>query len=147
MLGDGELQEGQVWEAAMFAGHYRLSNLCAIIDYNKLQSDAVNEKIMGLEPLREKWQSFRWRVAEIDGHSFAQMAIAFAEARRCADSPTVIIAHTVKGKGVSFMERSPLWHGSVKLRESEFRQGLRELSVPDEKIGRCVDGNCSDLLQ
>src|SRR5439155_11275958 len=101
MLGDGELQEGQVWEAAIAAGHYRLGNLCAIVDYNKMQSDDLNERTMRLEPLDAKWRAFNWNAREIDGHDFRQIAAAFADARLHPDQPTVIIAHTIKGKGVS----------------------------------------------
>lgn len=130
MLGDGELQEGEVWEGAMCAAHYGLGNLCAIVDYNKMQSDDYNANIMGLEPLGAKWEAFNWNVVEIDGHDFGQMADAFAGARQVKDRPTIIIAHTVKGKGVSYMEGSPLWHGSVKLRDEELEQGLKELAMP-----------------
>ena len=140
MLGDGELQEGEIWEGAMCAGHYKLDNLCGIIDYNKMQSDDLNENIMGLEPLRAKWEAFRWHVMEIDGHDFEQIGAAFAEARQTKGKPTMIIAHTIKGKGVSFMEGSPLWHGSVKLRDEELVQGLRDLGTPENEIRRCLDG-------
>ncbi len=127
MLGDGELQEGQVWEAAMSAAHYGLDNLCAIIDYNKLQSDDANKNIMGLEPLFDKWQAFNWHVVEIDGHDFADISQAFDQAREYRSKATVIIAHTKKGKGVEFMEASPLWHGSVKLSEQDLQQALSDL--------------------
>ena len=127
MLGDGELQEGQVWEAAMSAAHYGLDNLCAIIDYNKLQSDDSNENIMGLEPLLDKWQAFNWHVVEINGHDFDQISQAVAQARECKNKPTVIIAHTKKGKGVTFMQSSPLWHGSVKLSDQDLQQALADL--------------------
>jgi len=140
MLGDGELQEGEVWEGAMCAGDYKLDNLCGIIDYNKMQSDDLNENIMGLEPLRAKWEAFRWHVVEIDGHDFEEIATAFAEARQTQGKPTMIIAHTIKGKGVSFMEGSPLWHGSVKLQDEELVQALRDLGTPEDEIGRCLDG-------
>ena len=140
MLGDGELQEGEVWEGAMCAGHYKLDNLCGIVDYNKMQSDDLNENIMGLEPLRAKWEAFRWHVIEIDGHDFEQMDAAFAEAKQTKGKPTMIIAHTIKGKGVSFMEGSPLWHGSVKLRDEEFVQALRDLGAPESEIARYLDG-------
>ena len=130
MLGDGELQEGEVWEAAMAAGHYQLGNLCAIVDYNKMQSDDLNERIMRLEPLDAKWRAFNWHVRAIDGHDFDQIAAAFADARATADKPTVIIANTIKGKGVSYMEGVPSWHGSVKLKPEEIRQALEDLGVP-----------------
>lgn len=130
MLGDGELQEGEIWEAAMAAGHYRLGNLCAIVDYNKMQSDDLNERILGLEPLDAKWRAFNWNVQAVDGHNFDQIAAAFAGARATNDKPTVIIANTVKGKGVSYMEGVPSWHGSVTLKPEEIRQALADLGVP-----------------
>jgi transketolase len=133
MLGDGELQEGQIWEAAMAAGHYRLGNLCAIVDYNKMQSDDLNERIMALEPLDAKWRAFNWNVRQIDGHRFDQIALALADARATGDRPTVIIAHTLKGKGVSYMEGVPAWHGSVKLKPEEIRQALADLGVPADR--------------
>jgi len=133
MLGDGELQEGQIWEAAMAAGHYQLANLCAIVDYNKMQSDDVNEAVMRLEPLDAKWRAFNWHVCAIDGHSFGDIASAFADARTIRDKPTVIIAHTIKGKGVSYMEAVPSWHGSVKLKPEETRRALADLGVPPQR--------------
>ena len=115
MIGDGELQEGEVWEGSMFAAHHHLDNLCAIVDYNKMQSDDLNENIMGLEPLTDKWNSFGWNVLEIDGHNFEEISGAFKSARNTSGQPSIIIAHTVKGKGVSFMENVPTWQGSVKM--------------------------------
>ena len=133
MLGDGELQEGQVWESAMAAGHYQLANLCAIVDYNKMQSDDLNERIMRLEPLADKWRAFNWHVHEINGHALDEIAAAFAAARGTTDKPTVILAHTIKGKGVSYMEGVPAWHGSVKLKPEETRQALDDLGVPADR--------------
>lgn len=141
MLGDGELQEGEVWEGAMCAGHYKLDNLCAILDHNKLQSDDRNENIMGLAPVDAKWQSFRWHVIEIDGHDFSAIRSAFQEASRTKGAPTLILANTVKGKGVSFMEDSPLWHGSVKLRDDELKRGLRELRVSEQEADKYLDAS------
>jgi transketolase len=141
MLGDGEMQEGEVWEGAMCAGHYKLDNLCAVVDYNKLQSDDFNENIMGLAPLGAKWEAFRWHVIEIDGHDFISIRAAFEEAMRTEGKPTMIVAHTVKGKGVSFMENSPLWHGSVKLRDDELKKALDELQVPKQDVERYLDGS------
>jgi transketolase len=141
MLGDGELQEGEVWEGAMCAGHYKLDNLCAIVDYNTLQSDDSNENIMGVAPLRAKWEAFRWHVIEIDGHDFDQIDAAFTEAKETSLKPTMIIANTVKGRGVSFMEGSPLWHGSVKLRDEELALALRELGVSEHLVGGYLDGS------
>jgi len=141
MLGDGELQEGQVWEAAMAAGHYRLGNLCAIVDYNKMQSDDLNERTMRLEPLDAKWRAFNWHVRVIDGHDFDEIGAAFAGARATTDRPTVIIANTIKGKGVSYMEGVPSWHGSVRLKAEEIRQALADLGVPpDHQPGYAFHG-------
>lgn len=134
MLGDGELQEGQVWEGAMFAAHNGLGNLCAIIDYNKLQSDDRNENIVNLEPLSDKWAAFNWHVIEIDGHDFAQIDEAFKSSIREPNKPTVIIAHTVKGKGVSFMENEPAWHGSVAIKTEELEQALSELGASETDL-------------
>jgi transketolase len=133
MLGDGELQEGQIWEGAMAAGHYGLSNLCAIVDYNKLQSDDLNERVMRLEPLDAKWRAFNWRVASVDGHDFAALAAAFAEARASREQPSVIIAHTVKGKGVGYMEGVASWHGSVRMKPEETSRALADLGVPSNR--------------
>jgi transketolase len=141
MLGDGELQEGEVWEGAMCAGHYKLDNLCVIVDHNKLQSDDSNENIMGVEPLRAKWEAFRWNAIEIDGHDFQQINAAFTEAKKISVKPTVIIANTVKGRGVSFMEGSPLWHGSVKLRDEELVTALSELGVSKQHVRGYLDGS------
>jgi transketolase len=141
MLGDGELQEGEVWEGAMCAGHYKLDNLCVIVDHNRLQSDDSNENIMGVEPLRAKWEAFRWHVIEIDGHDFQQINAAFIEAKKISVKPTAIIANTVKGRGVSFMEGSPLWHGSVKLRDEELVTALSELGVSEHHVRGYLDGS------
>lgn len=134
MLGDGELQEGEVWEAAMSAAHYKLSNLCVIIDYNKMQSDDLNENIMQFEPLKQKWDAFNWHTIEIDGHDFTQIEAAFTSARNDTDGPTIIISHTIKGKGVSYMEGSPAWHGSVKLRKNETLTALKELDASSYEL-------------
>ena len=129
MLGDGELQEGQIWEGAMFAAQRGLGNLCAMIDYNKLQSDDRNENIINLEPLQDKWIAFNWHVIEINGHDFEEIESAFQAASEMREKPTVIIAHTVKGKGVSFMEHVPAWHGSVAIKKTELADALSELGV------------------
>jgi transketolase len=128
LLGDGELQEGEVWEAAMSAAHFGLASLCAVVDHNRLQSDDSNAAIMGLEPLAERWRTFGWEAVELDGHDPAEIAAAFAAARETEDRPTVLIAHTTKGRGVSFMEDVPAWHGSVALRDDELARALEELS-------------------
>lgn len=113
LLGDGELQEGLVWEAAMSAAHYKLDNLVAFIDYNNLQIDGKNEDVMNIKPLDKKFEGFGWNVLIIDGHSFTDLEKSLKTARETKDKPTVIIANTVKGKGVSFMENNAGWHGSA----------------------------------
>ena len=134
LLGDGECQEGEVWEGAMCAAHHGLSNLCAFIDYNKLQSDDRNANIMGLEPFAAKWRAFGWNTLEVDGHDIVEVLGALKSAGDACDAPTMIIAHTTKGKGVSYMEDAPLWHGSVKMKPDETRQALSELGATDENI-------------
>ncbi len=111
MLGDGEIQEGQIWEAAMFASFNKVDNEVAIVDYNKIQLDGFVKDIMDLEPLAAKWESFGWNAITIDGHDIPAVQQAFADAAATKGKPTVIIANTVKGKGVSFMEDLPKWHG------------------------------------
>ena len=113
LLGDGELQEGLVWEAIMSAAHYKLSNLVAIVDYNKLQIDGNNDDVMSIKPLDKKFESFGWNVEVIDGHNFGELEKALNSARNTYEKPTVIIANTVKGKGVSFMENNAGWHGAA----------------------------------
>ncbi len=127
LLGDGELQEGQVWEAAMAAGHYRLDNLCAVVDYNGLQIDGQVEQVMGLAPLTEKWRSFRWNVLEVDGHRVEALTSAFERASSAKGKPTVVLARTTKGKGVSFMENRAEWHGRAPNGE-ERERALNELT-------------------
>lgn len=141
VAGDGEMQEGQVWEAAMTAAHHKLGDLCLIIDYNKLQSDDLNENIIGLEPLGHRWGSFNWNVIEVDGHCQEDIAKAITTFKSCVTRPTVIIAHTLKGKGVSFMEGVPAWHGSVTMSEEDLATALRDLDVPEAEIGSYVDGS------
>jgi len=117
IMGDGEQEEGQIWEAVMAAGHYKLDNLTGIIDYNNLQIDGSVEEVMGISDLSEKYRAFRWNVIEIDGHNYDQINNAFKQAKEYKGKPTVIIAHTVKGKGVSFMENKAEWHGKVPKKE------------------------------
>lgn len=131
LLGDGELQEGQVWEAVMTAAHYRLSNVCAIVDHNNLQIDGTVEEVIGLEPLAAKWAAFNWHVVEIDGHSLKSVLAALDEAEKTKDKPTVIIARTTKGKGVSFMEDMAGWHGKAP-NADELVQALAELDDQDQ---------------
>jgi transketolase len=134
MLGDGELQEGEVWEAAMSAAHHKLDNLCAVIDYNKLQSDNCNDAIMRLEPLADKWRAFGWSVAEIDGHDIPQILEHLRLAGATRDKPSVLIAHTIKGKGVPYMENIPTWHGSVKLTSAQTEKALTALGASADEI-------------
>jgi transketolase len=134
MLGDGELQEGEVWEAAMCAAHHRLDRLCVVIDYNKLQSDNSNDAIMRLEPLAAKWRAFGWAVAEIDGHDIGAILSALRRAGTTSGCPSVIIAHTVKGKGVPYMENIPAWHGSVKMTREQTEDALNALGASGDEI-------------
>ncbi len=110
-MGDGELDEGNVWEAAMFAGARKLGNITAIIDRNNIQIDGFTEQVMALEPLAMKWQAFGWHVIEINGHNIEQIVTACGEAKAIFERPVVIIAHTIPGKDVDYMERDPVWHG------------------------------------
>lgn len=126
MIGDGEMDCGQIWEAAMSASHFKLDNLIAILDRNKLQLDGPTEQIMSLEPISDKWRAFGWHVIEIDGHSFKEILTALDEAKQVRGKPTVIVAHTVKGKGVSFMEGAVGFHGKPP-DEEQFKQAMKEL--------------------
>jgi transketolase len=126
MLGDGEIQEGQVWEAAMFAAFHKIDNVCVIVDYNKIQLDGWVKDIMEVEPLADKWRAFGWHVIDLDGHSIPAVRAAFAEAVAAKGKPTVLVAHTIKGKGVSFMENNPKFHGAAPTRE-ELTLALQEL--------------------
>ncbi len=121
ILGDGELQEGQNWEAAMSAAHYKLDNVIAFVDNNGLQIDGSNEEVMNIYPIDEKFRAFNWNVLNIDGHDMAQIKNAIDEAKKANGKPTVIIAKTVKGKGVSFMENQVKWHGSAPNSEEKDR--------------------------
>ncbi|MFQ5933523.1 MAG: transketolase [Dehalococcoidia bacterium] len=127
MLGDGECDEGQVWEAAMAATHFKLDNLVAIVDRNRIQNDRWTSEAMELEPLADKWTSFGWDVTEIDGHDMAQVVDTLERTRARNDSRKVIIAHTVKGKGVSFMENNADFHGKAPSAE-QLKLALKELS-------------------
>ncbi len=135
LTSDGEHQEGNTWEAIMFAGKQknRLSNLTVIVDRNKIQIDGNTEDIMPLEPFRAKYASFNWEVIEIDGHRFEEIAAAAAEAQAVHDKPTVIIAHTIPGKGVSYMENNYLWHSQV-FKAGQAEKALAELRAEREKI-------------
>ena len=126
LLGDGECDEGQVWEGAMAAAHFKVDNLVAIVDNNGLQIDGWNRDVMNLDPFNKKWQAFGWHVIEVDGHDLAQLIDAFNQAKLIKGQPTVIIAHTIKGKGVSFMENNPDFHGKAPT-AVEVERALKEL--------------------
>ncbi|MEW5803611.1 MAG: transketolase [bacterium] len=126
LMGDGEIQEGQVWEAAMTAAHYKLDNVCGIIDANKLQIDGCLCQIKNIEPLAGKWESFGWQVFEVDGHDVQDLISAFDHCEQVKGKPSVVIAHTIKGKGVSFMEGKVQYHG-VAPTEEELEKALEEL--------------------
>ena len=136
LMGDGEQQEGSIWEAAMGAGHYHLDNLCAIVDKNDLQIDGWVREVMNVDPLAEKYAAFNWNVVETDGHDLAQILAAFERVAATKGRPTVIIAHTIKGKGVSFMENEVSWHGVAPNRQ-QFEKAMADLktpSVPQERV-------------
>jgi transketolase len=126
LMGDGEIQEGQIWEAAMSAAHYGLDNLTAVVDRNRLQIDGRTSEVMSLEPLAAKWQAFGWHTLEVDGHDLPQLLEAMKSCRGVTGKPSVIIAHTVKGKGVSVFEDKAKYHGTTP-NEEEYQQALREL--------------------
>ena len=126
LLGDGETQEGLIWEAAMTAAHYKIDNLCAILDNNGLQIDGPVSKVMAIEPIAKKWDAFGWQVQEIDGHNFREIAAALDKAETVKGKPSIIIAHTTKGKGVSFMENKVKYHGVAPTKE-ELESALQEL--------------------
>lgn len=126
MIGDGECNEGQIWESAMYAGFHKLSNLTCILDYNKFQLDGSTRDILCMEPMSEKWQSFGWAVKQINGHDMGQILEAYEWIKTVKDQPTLILAHTVKGKGVSFMENNNAFHG-VAPNDEELKKALAEL--------------------
>lgn len=129
LLGDGELQEGMIWEAAMFASHYHLDNMTAVIDHNGLQIDGRNNDVMTVEPLDKKWEAFGWHVIKAEGHNFDSLEKAFEERKKVSGKPAVIIADTIKGKGCSFMEDQASWHGKAP-NDEEYCNAMDEL-------GRC----------
>ena len=133
LLGDGECQEGSIWEAALFAPQHKLDNLVAIIDYNKLQAMDWLDEIVSLSPLADKWRSFGWEVKEIDGNDFKQLIDVFQQVPLQPGKPSMIIAHTTKGKGISYMEKVPIWHYRQP-NEDEMAQALQELCL-------CVDSD------
>ena len=134
LLGDGEIEEGQVWEAAMFAGNHDLDNLCVIVDHNGLQIDGPVEEVNDPMPLADKFRAFKFHVVELaDGNDFDQIRAAFAEARATKGQPTAIIAETLKGKGVSFMENQVGWHGKAP-NDEQFEQAMAELTAAGEEL-------------
>lgn len=133
LLGDGEIQEGQIWEAAMTAAHYKLDNLTAFLDHNGLQIDGKITEVMSPEPVDEKFKAFGWHVIKIDGHDFNQIEKAVNEAKTIKEKPTIIIAETVKGKGVSFMENEAGWHGTAPNKE-QAQKALEELQKQLESL-------------
>ena len=133
LLGDGEIQEGQVWEAAMFAGHKKLDNLVVIIDNNGLQIDGNIEEVCSPYPIDEKFKSFNFHVINIDAHNFDEIKMAFDEAKSIKDKPTAIIAKSIKGKGISFMENQACWHGSAP-NEEQYELAMKELNEVGEKL-------------
>lgn len=133
VLGDGEIEEGQVWEAAMFASHYQLDNLLAIVDYNGLQIDGKLSEVCSPEPIPEKFSAFGWHVIQMDAHDFDAIEAAFAEAEQIVGQPVVIIQKSVKGKGVSFMENQVGWHGKAP-NQAEYEQAMAELQTQLQEL-------------
>ena len=126
IMGDGEIQEGQIWEAAMTAAHYKIDNLCAVVDNNELQIDGPVEEVMGIQPVHDKWEAFGWHAISIDGHDMEEILRALNEAENTKGKPTVIIANTTKGKGVSFFENKVEYHGTAPSQE-EFEKAVKEI--------------------
>ncbi len=133
LCGDGEIEEGQVWEASMFAGFHQLDNLCVIVDNNNLQIDGPIDTVCSPYPIDKKFEAFNFHVINIDGNDFDQIAAAFAEAKTVKGMPTAIIAHTVKGKGVSFMENKAAWHGTAP-NDEQYEQAMAELTKAGEAL-------------
>ncbi|MEN8263504.1 MAG: transketolase [Nitrospirota bacterium] len=127
IMGDGEIQEGQIWEAAMTAAHYKIDNLCAVVDNNELQIDGPVEEVMGIQPVHDKWEAFGWHTISIDGHDMEEILRALNEAENTNGKPTVIIANTTKGKGVSFFENKVEYHGAAPTHE-EFEKAVEEIN-------------------
>ena len=133
LLSDGECQEGSVWEAAMFASHHKLDNLIAIIDHNKLQSLGQIDDIVSLKPFADKWESFGWGVREVNGHNISEIIDALERVPFSKNRPSVLIAHTTKGKGISFMENAPIWHYRMT-NEDELKIVLDELDIDESEL-------------
>ncbi len=127
IMGDGEIQEGQIWEAAMTAAHYNIDNICAVVDNNELQIDGPVEEVMGIQPVHDKWEAFGWHAISIDGHDMEEILRALDEAENTKGKPTVIIANTTKGKGVSFFENKVEYHGAAPSQD-EFERAVKEIN-------------------
>lgn len=132
LLGDGEIQEGQVWEAAMFASHYQISNLTAIVDRNRLQIDGFVKEVMNIDPIVDKWKSFGWKAIEIDGHDMKEIIDTLKTAAEEKNKPTVIIVNTIKGKGVSFLENNVASHHIHGLKQEQITQAFNELKMAEK---------------
>lgn len=128
IIGDGEMQEGQIWEAAMYAGANKINNICAILDNNKMQNETYTKSTLDIYPIKEKWLAFNWNVHEINGHSYGQIKNAFNKFYKSKNKPTLIIANTIKGKGISFMENDPSWHAK-KIDKDDFEKAIKEVAV------------------
>ncbi len=139
ILGDGEIQEGQVWEAAMFAAHYKLDNLTAFVDYNSLQIDGAIQDVMNPEPIANKFEAFGWNVINIDAHDLDQIVNAAETAKTVKGKPTMIVAKSIKGKGVSFMENNVAWHGSAPNTE-QYEQAVKELDAKIKELEEKLNG-------
>lgn len=139
ILGDGEIQEGQVWEAAMFAAHYKLDNLTAFVDYNSLQIDGAIQDVMNPEPIADKFEAFGWNVISIDAHDLDQIVNAIETAKTVKGKPTMIVAKSIKGKGVSFMENNVAWHGSAPNTE-QYEQAVKELDAKIKELEEKLNG-------
>ncbi|MBQ0126318.1 MAG: transketolase, partial [Clostridiales bacterium] len=133
VLGDGEIEEGQVWEAAMFARHYKLDNLCAFVDNNGLQIDGPITEVIDPTPIDKKFAAFGWNVIKINGNNFDEIEKAVAAAKKCKGKPTVIIAKTIKGLGVSYMENAVDWHGKAP-NEEQYKIAMKDLGAKDDEI-------------
>ena len=140
ILGDGEIEEGQIWEAAMNSNKYELDNLCVILDYNGLQIDGTVEEVKALDCIQSKWESFGFNVISCDGNNIEMLISAFEEAKLTKGKPSIIIAHTVKGKGVSFMENKAEWHGKAP-NEKEYEKSMKDLQLEQDKL----EHNISEL--
>ena len=128
IIGDGEMQEGQIWEAAMYAGASKINNICAILDNNKMQNETYTKSTLDIYPIKEKWLAFNWNVYEINGHSYRQIKDAFSKFYKSERKPTLIISNTIKGKGVSFMENDPSWH-SKQINKDDFEKAIKEVEI------------------